>query len=261
MSIRKLIHILVLTCVICVYVSPVVAQDKKIKRVKSTEETKFSQPRRDKSEKTQTKNGQSRPLKPEDKARKPVSSVVGTVFIDDSMEYIVVEGVVPSCYLRKGSTHRSNVQIPSVVRNYDDGVDYRVIGIGDRAFDESENLRCAVIPNTVSHIGDWAFYSCVNLREVTIPDSVTSIGESAFHSCTSLVSIVIPVSVTSIKDLTFWNCPRLMEVSLPPTLKSIGKNAFSHCTSLKEIVIPAGVSFSKENTFKGCRNDLKIIEK
>ncbi|MCI9643088.1 MAG: leucine-rich repeat domain-containing protein, partial [Eubacterium sp.] len=41
-------------------------------------------------------------------------------------------------------------------------------------------------------IGNWAFDYCTSLTNITIPNSVTSIGNGAFANCTSLESITIP---------------------------------------------------------------------
>ena len=63
-------------------------------------------------------------------------------------------------------------------------------------------------------IGNWAFDYCTSLTNITIPNSVTSIGNGAFANCTSLESITIPNSVTSINDHAFYGCKSLTSITI-----------------------------------------------
>ena len=78
--------------------------------------------------------------------------------------------------------------IPDVVKNVNNGISYKVTGIGDNAFSGCTGLTSVEIPNSVTSIGDNAFSGCAGLKSVEIPNSVTSIGVCAFTGCTDLNS-------------------------------------------------------------------------
>lgn len=56
----------------------------------------------------------------------------------------------------------------------------KVVGIGNQAFTDMEQLKTVEIPEGVESIGDYAFAGNANLVSVTIPKSVTSIGKNIF---------------------------------------------------------------------------------
>ena len=97
-----------------------------------------------------------------------------------------------------------DVVIPSSV-NYE-GIHYKVITIGDKAFYGRDNLTSIELPNSVITIGDKAFYGCHNLTSIKLPNSVTTIGYMAFYDCLGLTSIEIPNSVTTIDNGAFSCC-------------------------------------------------------
>ena len=70
-----------------------------------------------------------------------------------------------------------------------EGYKFRVINIGDFAFNNCANLTSVIIPDSIVNIGKESFNSCYNLSNVIIPDSVTSIGDSAFSICENLKDV------------------------------------------------------------------------
>ena len=109
-------------------------------------------------------------------------------------------------------SYSGNVVIPEQVSYNNDT--YRVISIGNSAFNRCYNLTSVTIPNSVTSIGDSAFSNCSSLTSVTISESVTSIGDSAFSNCSSLTSVTISESVTSIGDSAFYFCHGLTSVNI-----------------------------------------------
>lgn len=100
----------------------------------------------------------------------------------DAVIYYEINTETKEAEVISGDTkYTGSIVIPSTFTY--EGVEYKVISIGDRAFYESD-LGYVEIPNTVKSIGKEAFWYCQNLHYLTIPESVNSIGENAFRNCT-----------------------------------------------------------------------------
>ena len=151
------------------------------------------------------------------------------------------------------STFEDNENIRKVI------VPNSVTTIGGFAFNSCNNLRSITIPNSVTTIGEGAFTWCISLRRITIPNSVTTIGERAFSRCISLTRITIPNSVTTIEYGVFYECNSLKSITIPNSVTTIGEWAFSDCYSLESITIPNSVTTIKKDVFHGC-SSLKSIK-
>lgn len=112
--------------------------------------------------------------------------------------------------------YAGHLEIPESVTQNVTGITYKVIAIGDGAFENCTQLTSITIPESVTTIGDNAFSSCSGLSSITIPEGVTIIGSSAFSGCTQLTSVTIPESVTSIGGYAFANCTKLYEFICNP---------------------------------------------
>lgn len=110
-----------------------------------------------------------------------------------------------------------------------------VTGIGISAFEDCDELRSVIIPDSVTVIGSLAFYDCINLERIVIPDSVTEIGGSAFCSCKSLKSVVLPEGLTRIGYSAFAYCYKLGSIMIPGCVEEIEKGAFRGCSSMSSI--------------------------
>ena len=125
----------------------------------------------------------------------------------DGIYYSVLSSSgIPSVAVTYGQVDYSgDIVIPAEVTY--GGVTYKVISIGDFAFDGCSNLNSIHLPSTITSIGYKAFRYCDNLKEINLEDTkLEEIGENAFFSCESLESI-----------------------SLPATLETIGEDAFIFC--------------------------------
>ena len=152
--------------------------------------------------------------------------------------------------------YKGDIVIPSTVTF--EGIEYSVVGIGDKAFLSCSGLTSITIPNSVTSIGENAFSYCSGLTSITIPNSVTSIGGGAFGGCSSLTSITIPNSVTSIGLHAFTRCSGLTSITIPNSVTSIGTFAFYECTSLTSITIGNSVTSIGHTAFEGC-SSLKSV--
>jgi hypothetical protein len=97
------------------------------------------------------------------------------------------------------------------------------------------------IPNGVAVIGDRAFQDCDNLTSVTIPNGITSIGKEAFYDCDGLTSVTIPNSVTSIDKEAFESCNRLTSVTVQnPKPPELGESVFMFIDNDAYLYVPKG---------------------
>lgn len=161
--------------------------------------------------------------------------------------------------------------------------------IGYRAFENCDNLKSVVVPDSVRIIFNNAFGGCVSLEEVILPDSLMSIEPRTFFNCTSLRSIEIPKRVETIRVDAFLMCDNLEEFrgahasddgrtiiieydgyidkkryiaafapygieeyTLPDNANTVGEYAFHLCDKLKRVTIPDNYSLIEDSAFAYC---------
>lgn len=141
--------------------------------------------------------------------------------------------------------------------------------IGERAFQDMNNLKTIIIPDSVTSIEDNAFNNCSVLTNLVLPDSITTIGNAAFSGCTSLEKIVLPSKLTSLGNVAFGGCnaeiifpsslksiPELgsnavKKVTIPEGVETIGYQAFCSCSNLTEITLPSTITSIESEAFEG----------
>ncbi len=75
---------------------------------------------------------------------------------------------------------------------------YRVVAIGESAFNSNTAITSVSIPGSVTVIESHAFYCCYGLSSITLTDGLTTIGPYAFFECNNVKSLTLPDSITSI---------------------------------------------------------------
>jgi hypothetical protein len=133
--------------------------------------------------------------------------------------------------------------------------------IKESAFSNVLRLTGIAINAGVSSIEKEAFYRCENLKTAVIPNSVVSIGKSAFEKCRSLTDIIIPSRLAFIEDRVFYGCKNLENAKISIGVVSIGRQAFAKCKKLKRIIIPESVVHIGEEAFWGCKKLKHIMIK
>ena len=126
-----------------------------------------------------------------------------------------------------------SVIVPETVEY--DGENYKVVGIGDEAFNNCWGLKAVSLPSTLQSIGKLAFGYCTSLRSVTIPEEVTIVDNEAFTGCSALASVTIGGSVETIGDYAFFGCTGLASLHVPESVKTIGENAFMGIHWINEV--------------------------
>ena len=131
---------------------------------------------------------------------------------------------------------------------------YYVVGIGENAFSEKENLRGVIMPDTVQTIGDGAFCRCISLKNVTWPTGLINIGNSAFQYCNELTGVTLHNGVETIGDYAFSDCSAIENAGLPDSVINIGVYAFRNCTSLTAFRYPKNLETTGWGIFDDCEN-------
>jgi hypothetical protein len=146
-----------------------------------------------------------------------------------------------------------DVVIPNFVKY--NGIEYKVVQIGEFAFDSCSNLNSVVLPESVTIIGRGAFQGCENLNKVEFPNSIEKIGKYAFVLCKNLMSISIPPKVSRIEEGTFAGCESLESIELSENINYIGAVAFMLCKNLKSVTLPKNVdNLQACAIFNVCKN-------
>lgn len=150
----------------------------------------------------------------------PVLTVGKTVTVASGV-YQVTNAVNKEVVLTKG-TDTKTVTIPATVSV--DGIDCKVVGIGDNAFKSAAKLANIVIGDNVTSIGNTAFSGAKQLKKVTIGKSVTTIGKKAFFNCKKLKNVVVKgTAIKKIGAKAFKGTAAKIKVKLPK-MKAKQKN-------------------------------------
>ena len=134
------------------------------------------------------------------------------------LEYMVMKNGV--AVLRGiGNCLDEHIVIPSSVRGYP------VVGIAEKAFSRSSQIRSVTLPESVRFIESQAFAWCRELTEINLT-RITDIGERAFMGCDKLSHIDFGKSVELIGEKAFAYCPAITSVMLPETVIRLGAASF-----------------------------------
>lgn len=151
--------------------------------------------------------------------------------------------VVLTTYQYNGNIDWKNdcLSIDSMVVH--EGKHYRVVAIGEKAFQSDNhllqaylnNVKQVFLPETVKEICSDAFYNRFNsLQRISFPGSLEVIGNNSFASLPSLSEISIK-SVNGTGDWAFSINPSLARVYMDSCVVSIGKSSFFKCTRLNNV--------------------------
>jgi len=159
-----------------------------------------------------------------------------------------------------------------------EGVTYRVISIGQRAFFGDTLLTAVRLDEGVEHIDMMAFNSCTRLDSIALPSSLTRIAMSAFdntayfnnldHWIDSMMLTVdrwvvkvgnratdtlwVPEGMAGIANSAFLYCRYMAKVVLPSTLRYVGDAAFKDCLALDTVEVRCAVPpLLSDDSFEG----------
>ncbi len=131
------------------------------------------------------------------------------------------------------STSPTIYVVPEQVKNKVNGNDYKVIRIGNDAFENDLMLEGIEIPETVFDIGQEAFNGCKNLKEINLPKGVTNIGERAFANCYGLTFFEVPPLVTKLNPEVLKDCRGLYSIRMHDNIEELCRGALMDCRHLR----------------------------
>ena len=137
--------------------------------------------------------------------------------------------------------------------------------IGEKAFQNCNNLAYVIVPEGVLTIGPKAFKGLPNLRSVdfrgpritTALPIVGDVGTNQISSVTNQIVLINGGPIQNIGESAFADCPQLRYLSsFPDTLKTLGDKAFANCPYLYSVFFygtPPSVKdiYKEEGVFAG----------
>ncbi len=153
------------------------------------------------------------------------------------VEYNNRTGFIRESAIKLGTSPTTATSTKSTPNSQTDDFKYELVSGTYRITDYNGNATTLKIPTNingiqVTGIGDRAFDNCNNLTSITIPSSIISIGNGAFRYCRSLKSVSIADGVKIIGATAFYGCTNLTAIYIPDSVLSIGYGAFSDCSAL-----------------------------
>ena len=149
--------------------------------------------------------------------------------LDDYLYSTGSSGVTLTKYFGEGE---STLVLPTEVEGLP------VTRIGEKCFEDHDEIEAVVLPETLKVIGYRAFYGCSKLSDMNLPDSLEQTGGWALAH-TGFTSFVFPEGFDTLGYGTFYGSRNLETVVLPEGVESIGENTFRGCSKLQSVTIPS----------------------
>ena len=210
-----------------------------------------------------------------------VEDVCSTCWFSKGLKYEAVNNGEAYFVVSLGGAFEEDLEIPSSYNGKP------VIGIGEKAFYWSMNLKSVKIPESITYIGNSAFQGCTELTSISLPGTLTYVGSYAFQGCDNLSLteegtarylgnsanphlILIEATAANIKSCTineatkiiagsaFRGCSELKSITIPNSVESIGEWAFDDCINLTSVTIGNSVKSIEEGAFQNCANITSI---
>lgn len=150
-----------------------------------------------------------------------------------------------------GTCKDSLVVIPEMYANEP------IIGIGENAFKNYDQLSTIYFSSNIKTIGSSAFSNCDNLQSVKYKGAIRDWCNITFDGSYStpmreaesfyilnnnewehITTIEVPNSIQTISNYQFLGFDNVTEIELPDTVSFVGKNIFADCIKLNTITIP-----------------------
>lgn len=134
---------------------------------------------------------------------------------------------------------------------------YKIIAIGDFAFENKTEITSIALPESVQDIGSGAFYNTGYYNKASNWDGeVLYIGNFLIQAESTLKGeYTVKDGTTVIADFAFATAKGLTSITLPKETKFIGDSAFSGCTALTSVKVNVTEEEWKASAVIGTGND------
>lgn len=127
-----------------------------------------------------------------------------------------------------------------------------IAAVGERSFENCQNLASLSFTNKLTSIGNRAFLNCLALTSIGDVTGIESIGELSFSNCQKITSLHHGGKITEIKDGAFQNCTLLSDFDDCTNVKTVGENSFENCESLASLKFTNKLTSIGNSAFRNC---------
>lgn len=144
--------------------------------------------------------------------------------IVDGINYVILSEDDKTVEVGDNTKFVGEAKIPEKVEYA--GVKYTVVAIGEKAFNNNEQLTSITFPDTIKDIKSFGVGYCHNVAPIMLPTSLQSVGSYAFSYC-NFQTLNIPNSVKNIarSAFSYMNISD-GKISIPSSVISIEQSAF-----------------------------------
>ena len=209
--------------------------------------------------------------------------VCAASFTTGGISYNIISASGRTVEVTKNTYYQGDIVIPPSV-SYG-GKSYKVVAIGDMAFNDNKDVTSLVIPSSVDTIKYCAFSGCSGIKTITIEDGKsellthgnTNSYNGIFTGCgnlrkvylgrnirpvadgikepfreSTIQTIILGNNVSEIRKQMFYGCERLDNITIPNNVTRLGIESFYGCKSLKSVQLSNELKYIERNAFQGC---------
>lgn len=171
-----------------------------------------------------------------------------TVVIPDEIDDYIIQVIDTEAFFK--NKEMKCVIIPDTVTE-----------IGKQAFSYCDALETVDLGNGITTIGNWAFSDNPSLKHIDLPDSVTTMGRGVFLNCINLELFGYPVNWEHADEYgeVFAGCDKLTEIDVPVGTTVIPNYAFANCPNLQKVTLPEGLEYVYHHAFSDCTGLTEMV--
>ena len=166
---------------------------------------------------------------------------------------LVSPGDADESWPRVGGLMQGKLVIPATLKHW--GMNYKVVEVDDRAFQNQNLLTGLSLPEGLERIGFKAFSGCPGFKDtIVIPSTLRYIGTEAFSDCSGIAVLRWTAdSCTMVKSALiprcFYRCSSLRTIEVAPNVKMLPNQLFHDIDSLREIHFADGLVVIETDCF------------